>query len=96
MAVEVLQAADQYMLEGLKRLCEQAIGNSLTTSSLEGMWELSEQFNAPALGQQCVVFALQNYEIITAEKGSAMSPCQVSFALGHDLNCKMQLLCQTG
>lgn len=80
MAVEVLQAADQYMLEGLKRLCEQAIGNSLTTTSLEGMWELSEQFNAPALGQQCVVFALQNYEIITAEKGSAMSPCQVSSA----------------
>ncbi len=78
MAVEVLQAADQYMLEGLKRLCEQAIGNSLTTQSLGNMWELSEQFNAPALGQQCVVFALQNYDVIIAEKSCIMSPYQVS------------------
>ena len=79
MAVEVLQAADQYMLEGLKRLCEQAIGNSLTTHSLEGMWELSEQFNAPALGHQCVIFALQNYEVITAERGGIAASFQVRF-----------------
>ena len=32
-AQELLQAADQYLLEGLKRLCENAIAQDLTVSS---------------------------------------------------------------
>ena len=34
MAEELLQAADQYMLEGLKRLCEVAISRTLSVDSL--------------------------------------------------------------
>lgn len=41
MAEELLQAADQYMLEGLKRLCEVAIARTLSVDSLPVAQEVS-------------------------------------------------------
>lgn len=46
MAEELLQAADQYMLEGLKRLCEVAIARTLSVDSLPAAQEVKL---APAL-----------------------------------------------
>ena len=46
-AEELLQAADQYMLEGLKRLCEAAISSALAVDTLAAMHETAENFNAP-------------------------------------------------
>ena len=39
-AEELLQAADQYMLEGLKRLCEVAIARTLSIDSLPAAQEV--------------------------------------------------------
>lgn len=39
-AEELLQAADQYMLEGLKRLCEVAIARTLSVDSLPAAQEV--------------------------------------------------------
>lgn len=61
MAQELLQAADQYMLETLKRLCEDALHKSLSVETLQGVYELSEKFNAAQLGRHCVMFALEAY-----------------------------------
>lgn len=61
-AEELLQAADQYMLEGLKRLCEAAISSALTTENLAAVHELSENFNAPQLGRRCVLYSLEHFE----------------------------------
>ncbi len=61
-AEELLQAADQYMLEGLKRLCEAAISSALTTENLAAVHELSENFNAPQLARRCVLFSLEQFE----------------------------------
>ncbi len=59
---ELLQAADQYMLEPLKRLCEAAIAASLSTDNLASVYDLSENFNAPQLGRHCMLYALEHYE----------------------------------
>jgi hypothetical protein len=61
-AEELLQAADQYMLEGLKRLCEASLSGRLSVDSLAATYELSENFNAPQLGRRCVLHALEHYE----------------------------------
>jgi hypothetical protein len=45
-----LQASDQYLLEGLKRLCEMCIAQSLSVEELAPTFELSEAFSAPQVG----------------------------------------------
>ncbi|KXZ42885.1 hypothetical protein GPECTOR_113g297 [Gonium pectorale] len=61
-AFELLQASDQYLLEGLKRLCENAIAGGLTTESVMATFEYSEQFSAPQLGRRCLLYALEHYD----------------------------------
>ena len=61
---ELLQAADQYMLEPLKRLCEAAIAAGLSTDNLASVYDLSENFNAPQLGRHCMLYALEHYEAL--------------------------------
>ncbi len=66
-AEELLQASDQYMLEGLKRLCEMAIATGLTVDNLPDVFELAENCNAPQLAKKCVLFALENYDKVGEE-----------------------------
>lgn len=69
-ARELLQAADQYLLEGLKTLCEVAIAQMLTVDNLEGAFSLSEDFSAPQLARRCVLFALERYSDLVAHHGA--------------------------
>lgn len=71
MAEDLLQAADQYMLEGLKRLCEASICSSLSVESLANTYALAENFNAPQLARRCVLYALEHYEAALASCGPA-------------------------
>ena len=61
MAEDLLRAADQYMLEGLKSLCERALEQKLSVETLHSIVETSENFNAQQLNRKCVLFALANY-----------------------------------
>lgn len=63
LAQELLQAADQYMLDGLKRLAEATIGAALSVAHLPHIHELADDYAAPQLGQACAMFALQNYQV---------------------------------
>lgn len=63
LAEELLQAADQYMLDGLKQLCEEAISQGLTMENLGELYDLAENFNAPQLGRRCALFALEHYVV---------------------------------
>lgn len=65
-AEELLQAADQYMLEGLKRLCEVAIARTLTVDSLPAAQELAENYDAPQLGKACALYALEHFKGVAA------------------------------
>lgn len=64
LAQELLQAADQYMLDGLKRLAEATIGSALSVAHLPHIHELADDYAAPQLGQACALFALQNYQVL--------------------------------
>ena len=62
-AEELLRAADQYMLDGLKHLCEESISQGLTMDNLTETYDLAENFNAPQLGRRCALFALEHYVV---------------------------------
>ncbi|KAG5376580.1 hypothetical protein IGI04_041176 [Brassica rapa subsp. trilocularis] len=52
---DLLRAADQYLLEGLKRLCEYTIAQDITLENIGGMYDLSEAFHAMSLRQACIL-----------------------------------------
>ncbi|XP_044485451.1 ARM REPEAT PROTEIN INTERACTING WITH ABF2-like [Mangifera indica] len=61
-AQDLLIAADQYLLGGLKRLCESAIAQDISTENVPLMFELSEAYNALSLRQSCILFILENFD----------------------------------
>ncbi|KAK9067621.1 hypothetical protein SSX86_011732 [Deinandra increscens subsp. villosa] len=60
-AHDLLKAADQYLLEGLKRLCEYTIAQDITEDNIELMYDLSEAFNAVSLRNACILFVLEHF-----------------------------------
>jgi len=65
-AEELLRAADQYMLDGLKHICEEFISQGLNMDNLTETYDLAENFNAPQLGRRCALFALEHYVVSQA------------------------------
>ncbi|KAK8928215.1 ARM REPEAT PROTEIN INTERACTING WITH ABF2 [Platanthera zijinensis] len=61
-AQDLLRAADQYLLEGLKRLCEYTIAQVVNLDNIFSMYELSEAYNAVLLQQTCILFVLEHFE----------------------------------
>ncbi|XP_065034862.1 ARM REPEAT PROTEIN INTERACTING WITH ABF2-like isoform X2 [Musa acuminata AAA Group] len=68
-AQDLLQAADQYLLEGLKCLCEYAIAQEVCVDNVSSMYELSEAFHAMSLRHNCVIFILEQFEKINTRPG---------------------------
>ncbi|KAJ7977400.1 ARM repeat protein interacting with ABF2 [Quillaja saponaria] len=66
-AQDLLKAADQYLLEGLKRLCEYAIAQDISVENVPLMYELSEAFNAMSLRQACILFVLEQFDKLTVK-----------------------------
>ncbi|KAG6418740.1 hypothetical protein SASPL_120944 [Salvia splendens] len=60
-AQDLLRAADQYLLEGLKRLCEYAIAQDISVENVSLMFELSEAFSASNLRDACILYILDKY-----------------------------------
>ena len=59
-AQELLRAADQYLLSGLKRLCEATIGAGLNSENLLSVCELAETYHADGLAHACILYALRH------------------------------------
>ncbi|WOL06744.1 ARM REPEAT PROTEIN INTERACTING WITH ABF2 [Canna indica] len=68
-AQDLLRAADQYLLEGLKRLCEYAIAQDVNIDNISSMYELSEAFNAMSLRHTCILFILEQFDKIILRPG---------------------------
>uniref|UniRef100_F6HQ83 BTB domain-containing protein n=1 Tax=Vitis vinifera TaxID=29760 RepID=F6HQ83_VITVI len=66
-AQDLLRAADQYLLEGLKRLCEYAIAQDISVENVSLMYELSEAFNAMTLRHTCILYILEHFEKLTVK-----------------------------
>ncbi|CAN6693938.1 unnamed protein product [Malus baccata var. baccata] len=61
-AQDLLRAADQYLLECLKRLCEHAIVQDICVENLSLMFEFLEALNAMSLQQACILFLLEQFD----------------------------------
>ncbi|KAM7254159.1 hypothetical protein ACFE04_031841 [Oxalis oulophora] len=61
-AQDLLRAADQYLLEGLKRICEHAIAKDIAVENVTLLYDLSEAFNALTLRHACILFILEQYD----------------------------------
>ncbi|XP_024388979.1 ARM REPEAT PROTEIN INTERACTING WITH ABF2 isoform X3 [Physcomitrium patens] len=61
-AQDLLRAADQYLLEGLKRLCEYSIAQNLTLETVMNVFDLAEAYHALSLRDTCVLFILKHHE----------------------------------
>ncbi|KAE8665440.1 ARM REPEAT PROTEIN INTERACTING WITH ABF2 [Hibiscus syriacus] len=67
LAQELLRAADQYLLDDLKRLCEYTIAQDISEENVSLMYELAEAFNATTLREACLLFMLEQFERISAK-----------------------------
>jgi len=74
LAEEMLQAADQYMLDRLKQLCETQLEGNLSVDTLQHMVELGEGFNALQLSRKCVLFALANFLELSQVQTPSLPP----------------------
>ncbi|CAG0917705.1 unnamed protein product [Notodromas monacha] len=63
-AVEVLAAADQYLLPGLKRLCGAAIAAHLNVDNVCDAFSLSRLFCLPRLENACCEYMAANIEVV--------------------------------
>ncbi|KAG2727485.1 hypothetical protein I3760_01G159600 [Carya illinoinensis] len=68
-AQDLLRAADQYLLEGLKRLCEYTIAQDISLDNVSNMYELSEAFHAMSLRHTCILFILEQFDKLSARPG---------------------------
>ncbi|KAK9282320.1 hypothetical protein L1049_005234 [Liquidambar formosana] len=66
-AQDLLRAADQYLLEGLKRLCEYTIAQDISAENVSLMYELSEAFHAMSLREACILFVLEQFDKLSAK-----------------------------
>uniref|UniRef100_A0A7C8YL14 BTB domain-containing protein n=2 Tax=Opuntia streptacantha TaxID=393608 RepID=A0A7C8YL14_OPUST len=66
-AHDLLKAADQYLLEGLKRLCEYAIAQDISVDNVMLMYELSEAYNAMSLRHSCILFILEQFDRLSSK-----------------------------
>ncbi|CAK7346594.1 unnamed protein product [Dovyalis caffra] len=70
-AQDLLRAADQYLLDGLKRLCECTIAQDITVENVSLMYELSEGFNAMSLRDACILFILEQFDKLCTKPWSS-------------------------
>ncbi|XP_052188436.1 ARM REPEAT PROTEIN INTERACTING WITH ABF2 [Diospyros lotus] len=68
-AQDLLRAGDQYLLEGLKRLCEYTIAQDISLENVSSMYELSEAFHAMSLRHACILFILEQFDKLSARPG---------------------------
>eukprot|EP00887_Chlorella_sp_A99_P002122 scaffold21.g2122.t1 len=79
LAQELLEVADQYMLDRLKQLCEAAITKELAPDNVSAAFDLAEAFNAPDLARQCALYCLREHRGLLEAKEPRLSPS--SFAV---------------
>ncbi|XP_010536264.1 PREDICTED: ARMADILLO BTB ARABIDOPSIS PROTEIN 1-like [Tarenaya hassleriana] len=67
-APDLLRAADQYLLEGLKRLCEYTIAQDISVDNISLMYELADAYNASTLRRSCTLFVLEHFDKLMSTK----------------------------
>jgi hypothetical protein len=84
LAQELLEAADQYMLDALKRLCEAAIAERLAPDNAAAAFDLAENFNAPELAKRAALFVVERHGDVVAALGATAAFGRDAPVSSHD------------
>ena len=76
-AMDLLSLADQYLLEALKRKCEQAILRGVTASNVAEVLATADAQNAIDLRRRCIDYILANFPRVIATPNFAELPGQL-------------------
>ncbi|KAL1351496.1 hypothetical protein HN51_015417 [Arachis hypogaea] len=76
-AQDLLKAADQYLLEGLKRLCENTISQDITAENVALMYQMSDTFNATSLKHACIMFVLDQFDKLSSKPWYGYLVCSI-------------------
>lgn len=63
LAQDLLEAADRYMLDNLKQLCQDAIAKQITSSNVSAVFDLAEAYDATILATLCTMYCLDGNEV---------------------------------
>ncbi|KAK7285352.1 hypothetical protein RJT34_20121 [Clitoria ternatea] len=66
-ALDLFRAADQYLLDGLQRICEYVISQDISMENVLLMYEMSEAFNGTSLKHACILFMLEHFDKLKAK-----------------------------
>ncbi|KAI9117441.1 hypothetical protein K1719_011607 [Acacia pycnantha] len=67
LAQDLLRAADQYLLDGLKRSCECVIAQDISLGNVSQLYKLSESINAMSLRRACILFLLEQFDKLSVK-----------------------------
>ena len=65
MAMELFQAADQFGVERLKRMCESRMLGSIHVENAATIFHAADQHAAASLREKCLAFVLANFDAVT-------------------------------
>lgn len=68
-AIEVMVAADMWLVSGLKRQCGVYLGSRLHTDNVISIIRLARLFQLPRLEDQCVTFMAKNLDQVWFQWG---------------------------
>jgi len=68
MAMELFQAADQYGVERLKRMCESKMLAAIHVDNAATIFHAADQHAAKSLREKCLAFLLANFDAVTKTK----------------------------
>ncbi|XP_058740263.1 ARM REPEAT PROTEIN INTERACTING WITH ABF2-like [Vicia villosa] len=66
-APDLLKVADQYLLDGLKRICESVISKDISVENVSVMYVMSDTYNATSLKYSCILFILEQFDNLSSK-----------------------------
>eukprot|EP01121_Diplochlamys_sp_Union-15-3_P016819 TRINITY_DN5796_c0_g1_i2.p1 TRINITY_DN5796_c0_g1~~TRINITY_DN5796_c0_g1_i2.p1 ORF type:complete len:157 (+),score=25.09 TRINITY_DN5796_c0_g1_i2:164-634(+) len=70
-AIELIIAADKFLLDDVKQVCEAYLSKSLKKDTIYMCWELAIEFNAKQLRSSCIKWILENLDSLWEHKEDA-------------------------
>ena len=65
MAMELFQAADQFCVERLKKMCERKMLASINIENASSVFHAADLHHAKCLRDKCLKFILNNFDAVT-------------------------------
>ncbi|MCH81140.1 ARM repeat protein interacting WITH ABF2 protein [Trifolium medium] len=66
-AVDLLKAADQYLLDNLKHICEYTISKDISVENVSLIYAMAETSNATSLRYSCILFVLKHFDSLSSK-----------------------------